>query len=366
MSTMWVTAEDLGDYGYTEFTTEAIQTASYLLWAMSGRKYSGLTTVTERYNCKSRNYQLGASALNYAPILVSGDVYQIPTDQYDDFSEIVADGLSPESRVKLRGRPVNAVLAVRSGSTGQVIDASGYYLVDHSTIQLRAGSSWTPCNLEITYTYGADVPAIGKMAARTLAIEFIKLWSNDEECALPQRVTSVARQGVSYTILDQQDFIQELRTGMYAIDLFIKTANPDGARVRPKVFSPDAPRARRYTPKPYKLTASSNDIVVPRSGDGTLELAVSDINADFLLTEENWTLSVTVRNWSGSKSTELTTVVLDEGDETATITLAYDSITTVLGMVDPGTWDLYATQTIDNVATVVELATGNVKINLAS
>jgi hypothetical protein len=365
MSTMWVTAEDLGDYGYTEFTTEAIQTASYLLWAMSGRKYSGITTVTERYNCKSRNYQLGASALNYAPILVSGDVYQIPTDQYDDFSEIVADGLSPESRVKLRGRPVNAVLAVRSGSTGNVIDASGYYLVDHSTIQLRAGSSWTPCNLEITYTYGADVPAIGRMAARTLAIEFIKLWSNDEECALPQRVTSVARQGVSYTILDQQDFIQELRTGMYAIDLFIKTANPDGARVRPKVFSPDSPRARRYTPKPYKLTASATDIVVPLSGNGTLQLTVSGIGANFLLTETGWNLSVTVRNWSGAKSTELDTVALNTATGAITITTAYDDLTATLGMVDPGTWDLYATKTVNNIPTVVDLSGGNIKINLA-
>ncbi len=72
------------------------------------------------------------------------------------------------------------------------------------------------------------------MAARTLAIEFAKLWSDDETCALPQRVTSVSRQGVSFTILDQQDFIQELRTGLYAVDLFLKTVNPDGARRKTK------------------------------------------------------------------------------------------------------------------------------------
>jgi len=70
--------------------------------------------------------------------------------------------------------------------------------------------------------YGTPVPVAGKMAALTMATEFAKLWSGDDDCALPQRITSVSRQGVSYTILDNQEFIAELRTGLYAVDLFLK------------------------------------------------------------------------------------------------------------------------------------------------
>lgn len=78
-------------------------------------------------------------------------------------------------------------------------------------------------------------------------------------------MTSVSRQGVSYTILDNQEFIEELRTGLYVIDLFLKTVNPDNARRKSKVFSPDQPRARRYTPKALPLTVNADfDLVVTK------------------------------------------------------------------------------------------------------
>jgi len=48
MSNLWITPEELGDYGNYEFSYEAAKAASNLLWAMSGRKYSGVATVTER------------------------------------------------------------------------------------------------------------------------------------------------------------------------------------------------------------------------------------------------------------------------------------------------------------------------------
>lgn len=55
----------------------------------------------------------------------------------------------------------------------------------------------------------------------------------------------MSRQGVSFTILDPQAFLKEGRTGIYDIDLFIKTVNPDNARKRAKIFSPDIPRGIR-------------------------------------------------------------------------------------------------------------------------
>ena len=45
-TSLWIQPEELGAYADTEFAQEAAETASYLMWAMSGRKYTGEVTVT--------------------------------------------------------------------------------------------------------------------------------------------------------------------------------------------------------------------------------------------------------------------------------------------------------------------------------
>jgi hypothetical protein len=113
-SNLWILPEEMGDYAYTEFTLEAAQVASNLLWAMSGRKYTGETIVTERYTCTLRNNRMGPSDRTNSPVLFGGDVYNIPSGDYDEYSELVADGLSPDARIRLRGRPVTRIISMRT------------------------------------------------------------------------------------------------------------------------------------------------------------------------------------------------------------------------------------------------------------
>ena len=304
MSNLWVSVEELDSYADHEYAYEAVKVASQLLWSMSGRKFGGITTVTEKYVCASRAYRLGASSRNYTPELVGGDMYNIPFDEFDDYAELTTDGMSPSTRLRLRGRPVIKIDAVRD-RTGTIVDPSNYYLVDHSTLQARAGTAWAPCNIEVTYTYGSPPPATGKAAARVLATEFIKLWAGDDDCALPQRVTSISRQGVSYTVLDNQDFIDELRTGLYVVDLFLKSTNPDKARAKARVFSPDVPRARRHVPKPLSLAPSILDMVITGSDGATLDVNIDYINAAFLVTDDTWVPTLKIGNYSGTKTRDL-------------------------------------------------------------
>jgi hypothetical protein len=364
---LWIQPEELAfDLGYTQYAEEAAQVASYLLWAMSGRKYTGETIVTERYTCVLRNNRMGPSIKTNSPILFGGDVYNIPSGDYDEYSELTSDGMSPDARIKLRGRPVTKIHTIRN-RTGQIIDPSQYYLVDHSTIHIKAGTPWTPCNTEITYSYGAPVPTAGKMAARTLATEFAKLWNGDEDCSLPQRVTSVSRQGVSYTILDNQEFIEELRTGLYAVDLFLKTTNPDNARRRSKVFSPDQPRARRYTPREATLTADADyDITLIKSAAATWSSSGTDANLSNFFPDSGWEPLVRLYNYSGTKYVDLSSsdITLNYGTEVLSFTVSYDNAIKAIGMVDPGTWTLFATKTIAGVENVVTIASGNLKIKL--
>lgn len=369
MSNLWITPSELGEYANSEFSYQACKSASQLLWAMSGRKYSGINTTTERYICTTRRYRYGASARNFTAELLNGNVYNVPYQDFNNYVDVTSDGLTPQSRLRLRGRPVIKIHEIRNRA-GELITPDNYYLVDHSTIQAVQGVPWAPCDIEVTYTYGAQAPELGRQAAKYMAIQFIKLWSGDD-CELPARVTSVSRQGVSYTVLDSQEFIQELRTGVYTVDLFLKSVNPDGARSKARVFTPDVPRARAYTPKPYKLARSLLDIAIIQHGTGSMTISLEDLNAEFLTDGTGWLPSVTIRNYAETRSKELSlsAVELLDSDTKLEVTVSYADAFPILAKVDPGTYDIYATRPHPSIPGATEtayIASGNLKIQLAT
>ena len=370
-SNLWVTTEELGAYGESTYAYDACKTASYLLWGMSGRKYSGTTTVTEKYISSYDPYlRMGASAKNYQPVLVDGHVENVRSDGFGRFGEhdFMGDGTSSTSRLRLRGRKVIKIHNMRD-QFGKIISPSKYYLSEHSTIIATPGANWSSSNVEVTYTYGTPPPTAGKAAARILATELVKLYEGDDTCALPQRVTSVSRQGVSYTLLDSQDFIDELRTGIYAIDLFLKTSNPDRARARARVFSPDVPKARRITPHSLLLPPTASDLqVLPTGGDITLYF--DEIGGDFLLTDTSWTLYMSVSDYTEAKTAVIeNAVTLDVGAELISVYAPYQDVYDVLGIRDPGTYEIYCTRPNPANPTVEEIVTilsANISIQLAT
>ena len=368
MTNLWVTPSDLGTtYSASEYADDACQVASNILWAMSGRKYNGSTTVTERYitSIDAFRYQ-GASAKNFFPYMIHGSVYNLPAEDWND-SAYQSDGTSSLSRLRLRGQPVQEVHMMRSLYNGNIISPDSYYIAEHSTLIAYNGTPWPPGNVEVTYTYGAKVPAAGRMAAKTFAIELIRLWSGDD-CALPDRVTSVSRQGVSYTILDNQDFLENMRIGIYEIDLFLKTANPSKALAPSKVFSPDKPRARRAAPsRSVVLTPSASyDVALSNLNNFTdartytLTGALSPLTA---YNNANYSLRLVASSYSG-------TVTKDYSSSSAAfrttsgiqyLDLSFDYSTTfkAIGPNHPGTWTLYA---VDGTGATLALLTGNLQI----
>ena len=371
-SNLWTNVEDLGSaYADSDYAYDAVKTASYLLWGMSGRKYSGTTTVTERYVSVYDPYlRAGASIMTYSPTLIQGEVKNLRiggSGLYGD-DDYLGDGTSSNTRIRLRGRKVVKIHTVRD-IDGNIIDPSQYYLVEHSTLLATPGATWTPSNVEVTYTYGTPPPTAGKNAARMLAIELVKLYEGDDTCALPQRVTSISRQGISYTVLDNQDFIDDLRTGLYAVDLFLKTSNPDKARARARVFSPDVPKARRITPKPFLYTETAFDLRVLPTG-GSVVLYLDEVSGDFLLDDNAWTVSMTVSDYTTSKTETFTgAAVLNRGTEKITITVTYADILAVLGPREPGVYDIYCTRpSLGNPAVneVINLLTANASIQLGT
>lgn len=348
MAGLWVTVNDLDEqYQESAFADEACKAASYLMWVLSGRKYTGVTTVTEHY-------------IRFAPLVNTRLIQEasIVYSHIDETIPLVKPWAANETSIRLRGQPVSQIHAIRNGAGG-IVDPDDYYLVDHSAVYLYRPALIIPADIEVTYTYGIEPPLLGKMAARRVATEFIKLWTGAEDCALPERVTSVTRQGVTYTVLDSQDFLQEMRLGIYEIDLFLKTVNPNKAQRKSKTFSPDVPTPRRYTPKPLKYQASANDLTVGKTG-GSVTIPLADLDAAFLETEPGWDVSFTVRSWNGLRYSEVTDgVTIEDGNITLSVT--YNKAYQALKMTTVGTWDLYATNSSNET---VYVASANMLMDL--
>ena len=79
--------------------------------------------------------------------------------------------------------------------------------------------------VRVLYTIGSNLPPGTEALCAWLAVEYGKAVSN-QPCALPERITSVSRQGVSWTVLDPQDFLDKGYTGMSRVDHWLAAVKP--------------------------------------------------------------------------------------------------------------------------------------------
>jgi hypothetical protein len=131
---------------------------------------------------------------------------------------------------------------------GELLSPDAYELYDRTKLVRVDGGSWVCCQhlsvnpdaLTVVATAGTPVPEMGKLAVTEMACQIGALGT--AACKLPTRVQTITRQGVSWTVLDPQDFLDNGRTGLYLGDLFLAAVNPAGVRNRVRVVSPDTPR----------------------------------------------------------------------------------------------------------------------------
>lgn len=356
MSRLWVTPEEMGDAGSSVYAYEASKTASFILWALSGRKYAGTATTTETYQCPCRRtlsirHSAEPALFAVEPYLRDGGVYNSAANDVACSCSGVVNGV--HTRIRLRGRPVRSISKVMSG--GQVVDPDKYQLVNSSQLQGAPGASLDMCGITVTYTYGTEPPTAGRRAARYLATELVKSYSG-EHCELPERVTSVSRQGVSLTILDNQTFLDDQRTGIYAVDLFLKTVNPDKARKKPRVFSPDLPRYQRVSGTSSQA-AGPLDLIVTPGEEFVWRLPLTGSYGSLLL-DEDWEPQGQISTWSGAVVFDAEPGRFDVVDNELILRLTA-SETSRINLGGSGSWDLYALNVHEN-STVVHILSSNV------
>lgn len=189
----------------------------------------------------------------WQPALIGGQWYNLTCGSCGDTC-----GCGSPSSIRLPG-PVDHVVQVKIN--GEVLDPDSYRIDNRNILVRIDGGSWPreqdmsseddqPGTWSITYGKGSPVPSGGQIAAGVLACELAKAACNDKSCALPQRVQTVTRQGVTIAMLDSFDDVGKGRTGIWLIDSWVSSIiDPP----RPaKVHSPDlrGPATRRTTWRP--------------------------------------------------------------------------------------------------------------------
>lgn len=225
MALLWLSASDTDD-PTSEFTEGAIALASFVLYHLTGEKYTGVTTSTDAYQTQYFDN-------TQRPMIVNGVISNYPAH---------AQGLR---NLRLRNQPVHSVQSIVTN--GVTMDPESYSLRNNAYLVQNNGGVWAlnSHDMLVTYTHGTPIPRAGKLCAVRLANELIHAGKDDGECTLPERVQSVTRQGMSFAILDPQDFIQNGKVGIPMIDYFIQAANPGKAKKKAKIFSVDKPRGER-------------------------------------------------------------------------------------------------------------------------
>lgn len=221
---VWSCSIDTEDPDKVESAREAAQE---ILFGLSGRRF-GLCTVTESYraNCSS--------------------ACGMPYKTSDGFWRNGISDAHTCCHILLSRKPVRAIMSV--SVFGDVLDAGDYAL--ERDYLWRSQSCW-PCvddcddpAVEVTYSYGLDVPMLGQLAVGEVACEILAGLSG-ADCRLPSNAVSVSRQGVTVELGDAQTLFDQGRIGLPMADAFLRAVNPGKLMSQSQVFSPDMTRRAR-------------------------------------------------------------------------------------------------------------------------
>lgn len=236
MVTPWITAAETA-FPESPYAQTAVEYATFVLYKLTAEKYPGISRTTETYVAESHSSTFDGDLRSPESMEITKRI-GVPTSiQYP-------------KRLYLRGTPAHEVFSVHYGET--LLDSSEYILFNKRFLKLSNGAIWNyACDqrgITVDYSYGMLPPQAGILAATTLANELLILMgegSDMNQCRIPERVRSVSREGISFDMIDPQEFMDDGRTGIWEIDLFIRTANPSRAKKQPRLLSASDPRRYR-------------------------------------------------------------------------------------------------------------------------
>jgi hypothetical protein len=130
-------------------------------------------------------------------------------------------------------------------------------------------------DISVTYTYGSPPPFQIGYAIEILANELMLAMNGDSTCRLPDRVTSVSRQGMAISMLPPELFLDAGHTGIPEVDNAIRIFNPGQAKRPARVYSPTSPPARRTNTTQAVATGRQVLVGADPTSSGQLSVVIS-------------------------------------------------------------------------------------------
>lgn len=205
----------------------AVQDASLVLFYLTGRQFNGTGETTVYPDCRCNECSPRALNLGLWPVTAITGV------RIDGVDEDPDDFHVDEYKYIVR-------------NDGEAFPQCGNWYAETGGAYDNADDRWV---FEVTVEHGLTPPPLVTRATLALACSlYADSACNGDGCALPDRVTAVTRQGVSFEVADFIGLLTQGVTGIYPVDLAVKVFNPSKLQSPSFVWSPDLYRGkRRYT-----------------------------------------------------------------------------------------------------------------------
>lgn len=198
---------------------QIIEEVTDLVWALTGRRFPGVCEVT-RSICQPCSCHRDPCCCGLIEKVDLGSLFPV-----NDVIEVVIDGAAVDPTVWR-------------------VDGWRWLVRLDDDVWPRCVDLRDPEGFQVTWTYGRNPPSYLRTGAARYAAEVAASCIPGAACNLPQRVTSVVREGVTYVVLDSAKYLSEGRTGFLTLDLAIETANR-AKRARPGMFIPGGKGTKR-------------------------------------------------------------------------------------------------------------------------
>jgi hypothetical protein len=176
---------------------DAIAQASWVLWSLTNGAFHGEQCWAEDYKLTGCKIRLRRGPVEFIKSVER--VHHCGTDA-DPWNDWCLEAVNV----------VSFCCAPGTGSVGQFYPRTFMCGCDGNVFR-------------ITYAIDNNLPPGTSAIVGWLACEYAKAAAN-KACSLPERVQSITRQGVSWTVLDPQDFLTKGYTGMGRLDHWLAIA----------------------------------------------------------------------------------------------------------------------------------------------
>lgn len=234
--------------------TAAAEYGAFTIWAATGRRFGACTRTVRP--CGRETFKMPAgyfwSEGSWRPYIFDGawrNCAGCPG------SALGCCTCEPTCQVWLPP-PVASIPATGISVDGQIIPVNAWRVDDGQWLVRTDGGCWPSCQnydvdsgtgvFQVTYGRGIAVPTVLLRAAGELACEWARSCVG-AACRLPTRVASIARQGVTFSMVDVQVLLDKGLTGIFTVDQVIRNFNPYGITSRMNLVSPDDPVVRTTT-----------------------------------------------------------------------------------------------------------------------